>query len=371
MKELLIGLMSGTSMDSTDGALVRFADNLPQLLATYTVPIPPTIREALSCFAQPQHDELNRLAQLDSEMARLFAKTVHGLLSKANIRPERIRAIGNHGQTVRHAPNIREPYTIQIGNPSLLVELTGITTVADFRRRDMAAGGQGAPLAPAFHKAFFRHPSETRVVVNIGGMANITILPPKHAGQPVSGFDTGPGNVLLDAWAQQHLHLPLDRDGRWGSEGRTIPELLQCCLQDPYFTLPPPKSTGREYFDLHWLSEKLIGLDRPAPSQDIQASLIELTARSIVLAIQDHGRQPKRVLVCGGGVHNPALMRALQHCLGDIPLETTATHGLNPDYLEAVGFAWLAKRTLDGLAGNLPEVTGAKGRRILGGVYFA
>lgn len=366
--EFFIGLMSGTSMDAVDAALVRFTEApVPELTACRTEPIPAALREELLAVAQPGADDLDRIMRLDAAVARLFAQAVLDLLAQADIAPEQIRAIGSHGQTIRHVPSGPEPYTVQIGNPSLIAEWTGITTVADFRRRDMAAGGQGAPLAPAFHAAFFRTSAETRVALNIGGIANITLLS-KDLMVPVSGFDTGPGNLLMDAWIRQHRGAVLDENGAWAAAGRVLPELLNAALADPYFQQPPPKSTGREYFNLDWLHRQLAKLPAADP-QDVQATLLEVTAMSIVTAIRQHAAMTQRVLVCGGGVHNRTLLERLQMHLESIPVESAAAQGVNPDFLEAMGFAWLAKRTMDGLSGNLPEVTGAKGLRILGGIF--
>jgi len=358
-------------MDALDAALVEFNGGAqPRLLAAQSTALPPPLRSALQALSTPGPNELDCAATLDATLARLAAEAVRDLLSQTRLPPEQIRAIGSHGQTIRHMPRGPEPYTLQICNPSLLAELTGIATVADFRRRDMAAGGQGAPLAPAFHAAFFTHPAENRVAVNIGGMANITVLP---AGMkaPVSGFDTGPGNVLLDAWTQRHLGEPVDQDGRWGAGGRVIDTLLAVCLSDDYFALPPPKSTGREYFNSAWLERKLVEWGGTAVPQDVQATLAALTAQSIAQAIRHHAENAQRLLVCGGGVHNQALLAGLQQHLPGVPVESTAQHGVDPDYLEAIGFAWLAKRTLEGLPGNLPTVTGASGWRVLGGIYPA
>jgi anhydro-N-acetylmuramic acid kinase len=357
-------------MDAVDAVLVQFSGSKPQLLEHVSTPLPDSLRKPLLALARPGHNELDRLAKLDSAVARLFAKTVQNLLHKAGATPHHIRAIGSHGQTVRHAPGGPEPYTVQLGNPSLLAELTNITTVADFRRRDMAAGGQGAPLAPAFHAAFFRLSNEARVIVNIGGMANITILPASTI-CPVKGFDTGPGNVLLDAWATRHLGVSWDHNGVWGGKGEVLADLLDCCLCDPYFALPPPKSTGREYFNLEWLEQKLMSWGKTAVPQDIQATLVRLTAYTIAADIRRYAPETKRILICGGGVHNQALMLALQNRLSGIFVQSTAGMQIDPDYLEAMGFAWLAKQTLAGLPGNLPEVTGARGLRILGGIYPA
>ena len=240
---------------------------------------------------------------------------------------------------------------------------------ADFRRQDLAAGGQGAPLAPAFHAAFFRTQAEARVVLNIGGIANIALLPADPT-ISVSGFDTGPGNILLDTWAQQHLGTPLDENGTWAARGRPLPELLATGLADPYFQLSPPKSTGREHFNFNWLNAQLAVLPAADPC-DVQATLLELTAASIATAIRQYSPTTQRVLICGGGVHNSTLLERLRARLAGIPIESTTIHGIDPDFLEAIGFAWLAKRTLDGLPGNLPEVTGASGPRILGGIYLA
>lgn len=362
--------MSGTSMDAVDAVFARFTDDKPLLLAKHHQPLPSALRAELLSLGQPGFDELNRAARLDSSLARLFAEAVNVLLEKSGVSAHQIRAIGSHGQTIRHVPEGSEPFTVQIGNPNLIAELTGITTVADFRRRDMAAGGQGAPLAPAFHTAFFRHPDEYRSIVNLGGMANITILP-RDPQQPVTGFDTGPGNALLDTWAQKHLETPMDRNGAWGSQGQVVPDLLACFLADPYFRLPPPKSTGREHFNLAWLENCLAGQGKPAHPADVQATLVELTARSIADAITNVAGETQRVLVCGGGVHNKALLKNLSIQFSGTPVESTLVHGIDPDYVEAMGFAWLAKRTLDNKPGNLPKVTGARGLRILGGIYRA
>ncbi len=368
--ERLIGLISGTSIDSVDAVLVEFKDNRPCLLACHAEPIPTPLRGEVMDLAQPGPNELDRMARLDQSVARLFAAAVEELLGQASVPPEQVRAIGSHGQTIRHVPGGSEPYTVQLGNPSLIAELTGITTVADFRRRDMAAGGEGAPLAPAFHAAFLRSPDESRVVVNIGGMANITVLP-GNSDLPVSGFDTGPGNALLDGWAQRHLSEPMDRAGAWAAGGHTVTSLLEYLLRDDYFSLQPPKSTGREYFHLDWVDSALARWGEHIAAQDVQATLVALTTHSIALAIQRHAPGAARILVCGGGVHNSALIHSLQGQLGMIPMESTAAHGVDPDYLEAIGFAWLAKRTLEGRPGNLPEVTGARGLRVLGGIYPA
>lgn len=364
--EYFIGLMSGTSVDAVDAALVSF-DPRPTLVSTLALPWPDDLRQPLLDLASPGDDEISRLGVLDNAVARQFARAVHEILNGSDLSPSQIRAIGSHGQTVRHGPTAEDPYTLQIGNPSLLAELTGICVVADFRRRDMAAGGQGAPLAPAFHQAFCASVQEARAVVNIGGIANISLLP--LGGEP-SGFDTGPGNALLDAWIQRHRGEPVDSDGGWGANARVVPDLLEALLADPYFHLPPPKSTGREYFHLPWLEGYLQDFPDERP-ENIQATLQALTAQTIATAIAQHGAATGRVLVAGGGVHNRALMDRLAASMAPIPVDSVAQHGVDPDYLEAMGFAWLAARTLAGETGNVPAVTGARGPRVLGGIYPA
>jgi anhydro-N-acetylmuramic acid kinase len=354
--DLYVGLMSGTSMDAVDAVLVDFAARPMRIVATVSAPLPPPLRaELLSLSHGEGADELHRLGQADVQVGELFADAVAHLLSRAGARPRQVRAIGSHGQTIRHAPTGPAPYTLQIGDPNVLAERTGITTVADFRRRDIAAGGQGAPLVPAFHENFFRHPSERRAILNIGGMANLTLLP-AGAGGVVLGFDTGPGNVLMDAWAAKHLGEPLDRGGAWARSGAVDEVLLGAMLDDPYFRRPPPKSTGRDHFSPAWLQRHLEGR-RVAPA-DVQATLCQLTARSIVQALQP---PPERVIVCGGGAHNLTLMDWVQGMLPGVAVEPSGAYGLDPDWVEAVAFAWLAKQTLEGRAGNVASVTGARG----------
>ena len=363
MSEYFIGLMSGTSVDGIDAVLVDAATNPPRLLAQHRHALPAKLRTGLLAFNQPGADELHRMALLDNQLARHCAEAVAILLQDSGLSASAIRAIGSHGQTLRHAPQAEDPYTVQITNPSLLAELTGITVVADFRRRDMAAGGQGAPLAPAFHAAFLSDTTRPRAVVNIGGIANLTRLIP---GQAVLGFDTGPGNGLLDAWAEQHLEAPMDRDGIWASGGQSIPQLLDALLNDAYFSRPVPKSTGRDYFNRAWLEPHL---QPRMAAQDVHATLIRLTATSIAQALTHHAADSIELLVCGGGVHNPVLMAALQSQLPTLTVASTACQGVDPDYMEAIGFAWLAQQTLAGKPGNLASVTGACEPRILGGIY--
>jgi anhydro-N-acetylmuramic acid kinase len=360
-----IGLMSGTSVDGIDAALV----SIPvtggfELLATHQHPIPADLRAAIQSLMQPGANEIDREGALDMQLGRLFAAAATGLLAKSGMPPREIRAIGSHGQTIRHRPQGAHPFTRQIGNPSVIAELTGITTVADFRARDMAAGGEGAPLVPAFHAARFRKPGVARAIVNIGGIANVTWLAGDSA-QAVTGFDTGPGNTLLDQWVQRHLGHSHDRDGAWAHGGTVLPQLLARLLDEAFFSKPPPKSTGREQFHLDWLLAKLKGDEAP---QDVQATLAELTACSIAQALQTF--RPGEVYVCGGGAHNHDLLARLQARLGGTPLASTAALGLDPDWMEAAAFAWLAHQTLAGHPGNLPSVTGARRPVVLGGIYL-
>ncbi|MGF1526408.1 MAG: anhydro-N-acetylmuramic acid kinase [Candidatus Competibacterales bacterium] len=374
--EFFIGLMSGNSVDAVDGALVAFGDGAsPRLVACSAVPIPQAMRQKLLAVVHPGaaaggSDDLDAVARLDNAGARLFAQAVAELarqVGREAFAELAVRAVGSHGQTVRHVPQGPEPYTVQLGNPSLLAELTGLTVVADFRRRDMAAGGQGAPLAPAFHRALLARDRRPRGVVNIGGIANLSLLV-TAAGVPGAGFDTGPGNALLDAWIQRHRGVPLDRDGLWARSGKVVSGLLHQLLADPYFRRPPPKSTGREYFHLAWLDAHLGRFGQLVAPEDVQATLAALTAHSIARALLATGVAVEEVLVCGGGVHNRVVMETLQRQL-NVPVASTAQRGVDPDYLEAMGFAWLARQTLKGLPGNLPAATGALGERILGGIY--
>jgi len=363
-----IGLMSGTSVDGIDAALVAIdAATRFELIATHRHPIPPETRRRLQALMQPGADELSRAAALDIELAELFAQAATCVREQAKLGLRDIRAIGSHGQTIRHAPDASPPFSLQLGNASVIAETTGITTVADFRARDIAAGGQGAPLVPAFHQWLFQKTGTHRAIVNIGGIANFTYLP-ADAAQPVLGFDTGPGNTLLDRWIEKHQGLAYDQDGRWAAGGKPSAALLTVLLADPYFARRPPKSTGRDYFHLAWLERHLQQAGGKLAPQDVQATLVELTALTLAQAL---ARLPRldEVYLCGGGAHNTALTAALKQHLGDLPLATTETLGLAPDWVEAAAFAWLAHQTLEGLPGNLPSVTGAKRAVILGGIY--
>ncbi|MDH5446156.1 MAG: anhydro-N-acetylmuramic acid kinase [Gammaproteobacteria bacterium] len=366
MMDKYIGLMSGTSMDAVDTVLVSFESSTPRILAQHSLPLTDDLRQQLISLHQPGKDELNRLAKLDITLAQLLADTVNGLLIEAGCKAEEIIAIGSHGQTVRHIPDGDYRTTYQIGDPNLIAELTGITTVADFRRRDMAAGGQGAPLAPAFHNQVFRKAGLNRVIVNIGGIANITILPADEE-EAVIGFDTGPGNGLMDAWIFKHQAKPYDSNGEWAASGELIPDLLNEYLSDPYFKLSIPKSTGKEYFHLDWL-KKPIG--KKTRAEDVQTTLCELTAVSIANAIKQTAPASDEIYVCGGGVENPVLMGRLAELVSPAKLATTSELGISPQWVEASCFAWLAKQTLQQQPGNLPSVTGASHPVILGGIFW-
>ena len=365
MNERYIGLMSGTSMDGIDGVLVDLSTLPGHVLAACHAAYPPALRERLLVLAQAPRAPFSELLSLDMEVGRHFAETAAQVLESAGLTAAAVRAIGSHGQTIRHLPGQSPGSTLQIGDPNIIAERSGITTVADFRRRDMAVGGEGAPLVPAFHAAAFAGDA-CRAVLNIGGIANLTVLNP---GGEVLGFDTGPGNLLMDAWAQRHGHGPMDRDGAWAAGGRVDQRLLTRLMDDPYFRRPPPKSTGREHFNLPWLEKRLQGLDPPPPACDVQATLCELTATSIREALHRHAAQARELLVCGGGVHNDHLMARLRALLPAQQIRSTAALGLDPDLVEAVAFAWLARETLAGRAGNLPAVTGARRAVVLGGIY--
>lgn len=378
--KLYIGLMSGTSIDGIDAALVDFSSTPPQLIAHSDTPFPEEMRNDIIALCSPGDNEIDRCGKLDINIGKLLAQSVISLLEDAAVDARDVIAIGSHGQTVRHRPFIGSPFTLQIGDPNTIAQQTGITTVADFRRKDMAAGGQGAPLVPAFHQTLFNSPNShatlkkaNTVVVNIGGMANATFLQ-KEAGK-THGFDTGPGNTLLDAWIGEHKDLHYDTNGNWGATGSVNKTLLKALLSDPYFELSPPKSTGREYFNLPWLNQHLEQLDLPLSPRDVQATLLQLTTSSIVNAIKEYGPDTDEILVCGGGVHNIRLMSSLlssaQNLISkDIKAISTAEKGINPDQMESMAFAWLAMRTLERRPGNLPSVTGACEEVVLGAVYY-
>jgi anhydro-N-acetylmuramic acid kinase len=361
---LYLGLMSGTSMDAIDAALVDFDVTPLKIVATGASAIEPKLKSSIASLVDStDRVALDEVGQIDVAVAHAFAQAALRLLQTAGVSAGSVTAIGSHGQTLRHRPDLATPFTWQIGDPNTLAEMTGITVVADFRRRDVAAGGQGAPLVPVFHDQVFRSDRENRVIVNLGGIANVTLLKRDAA---VFGFDTGPANRLLDAWISRHRGLHFDENGAWAGTGRCDAALLQQLLDEPYLGLPPPKSTGRELFNMQWLENKL-GLNSRRP-QNVQATLLEFTAETVAAAVRRYA--PGAALyACGGGAHNAALLAALARLVAPNPVATTAALGLDPDFVEAIAFAWFARRTLAGLPSSAGSVTGAKGARILGGVY--
>lgn len=361
-----VGIMSGTSLDGIDAALVELDGELAapvRLLATYYQTYEEPVKTALLDLHHPANHELHRAQLVANDLARLYAATVSALLQQAGIVPAQVRAIGCHGQTIRHRPE--HGYTLQLGNAALLAELSGITVVSDFRSRDIAAGGQGAPLVPAFHDKMLRHPEIHRVIVNIGGISNLTDLPPNL---PTTGFDCGPGNLLMDAWVARHRGEPYDKDGSWATSGKVVPALLQALLDEPFLSALPPKSCGRDLFNLAWLEGKLRGDESPA---DVQATLLELTVRAISDSIRGCCIGAQEIYLCGGGAHNRALVRRLQTSLPECRIQPTDALGLSADWLEAIAFAWLAQQTLHGQCANLPAVTGARHPCILGAIHQA
>ena len=365
---LFIGMMSGTSLDGVDTVLVRQSPTgQMQQIGQDFLPYPEDLKQAALDLHTPASNELHQAALLANRLASLYATAVARLLAQSDLSPSQITAIGCHGQTIRHCPDLPDgdAYTLQLGNHARLAELTGITVVGDFRSRDIAAGGQGAPLVPAFHQAVFAHPQKNRAIVNIGGIANISWLPVHGT---VTGFDSGPGNMLIDAWTQQHLGTPYDANGQWASSGTLNADCLQTMLAEPFLSSPPPKSTGRDLFNATWLARQLP--QKADQSANIARTLLELTARSIAEALARDCPGVEEVYVCGGGVHNSLLMQRLQQ-LCPCPLQPTDTLGIGADWVEAVAFAWLAQRCIDGLPGNLPSVTGAAGTRTLGAIYPA
>jgi anhydro-N-acetylmuramic acid kinase len=359
---LYIGLMSGTSLDGIDVALVDFGDGA-KLVAKAHHPMPALLTAILLQMSQSNAAvSLEQVGHLDTALGQAFADAVTAFIARHGIDPRQVRAIGSHGQTVRHNPHGEQPFSLQLGDANIIAERTGITTVADFRRRDVAAGGQGAPLVPAFHRSLFPGSGENLAVINIGGIANITFLP---ASGPVTGFDTGPGNGLMDAWCQRHWQIAYDDKGAKAALGTVDDRLLERLLSDPWLHLPPPKSTGRDVFQLDWLDQQLQGF--ALPPETVLRTLNAFTAHSIASAVL---APVDAVYVCGGGVHNALLMKRLKELL-PCPCMSTADVGVDPDFVEAMAFAWLAKQCLQGKPGNLVEVTGAAGPRVLGAIYQA
>ncbi len=370
MPELYIGLMSGTSIDGIDASLVEFCEDQIKTLAFEYIPFTESIKKKIQELSNPDNlIHLNEYGSTDTKLGHLFAQATNQLLTKTAISNLEITAIGSHGQTIYHAPNQPSAFSLQIGDPNIIAEKTGITTIADFRRRDIATGGQGAPLVPAFHQEFFSRlfnlNKQKISIINIGGIANITYLSDKKT----IGFDIGPGNTLLDYWIQKNLNLPYDKDGKWARSGNPNIKLIDDLKQDLYFQLTPPKSTGKEYFSSSWLKKKISNFP-DCSAKDIQASLCQLTADTITEAIQKYAPLTNQTLICGGGVHNEYLVECINKNLPHSVL-STAEFGVNPDHIEAMAFAWLARQTIKNLPGNLMEVTGAKSPVILGGIYPA
>jgi anhydro-N-acetylmuramic acid kinase len=360
-----IGLMSGTSLDGIDAVLADFSSSPPSLLQSFYLPFSPDLRSRLLDLHQSGPDELHRAAMLGNELSRYYAEAVTGLLHTGGINPGEVVAIGCHGQTVRHCPEPERGYTIQLSSPALLVELTGITVVADFRSRDIAAAGEGAPLVPAFHEVLFKDPQIHRLVVNIGGICNLTSLGP---GKEVTGYDCGPGNILMDAWCLRHTGKMYDEDGAWAESGEVINALLAKLLMLPFFNRPPPKSAGRELFNLGWLENCLAGDESAA---DVQATLLQLTVTAIAESVSTYFPNASELYLCGGGARNRAVVARMRAAMPGRKVELTDRLGVNADWLEAFAFAWLAKQAVHGIPGSLPEVTGAKGARVLGAIYTA
>lgn len=362
-----IGLLSGTSIDGIDCVLVDFSQSPPQLIATHSEPIPDQLRKSLLTLCSNQSAALQLIGETDIALGRLFAQAVNAMLHEHKLTKDDVVAIGSHGQTIHHQPSGFAPFTIQIGDPNTICELTGISTVADFRRKDMAAGGQGAPLAPVFHQFRFSNESVRRAVLNIGGIANITLL--AHASsRKLTGFDTGPGNVLLDTWVKRHKGVSYDADGQWSSLGEIIPQLLKAMMAEPYFGLASPKSTGRELFNEEWLQKHLDKFGALNP-QDVQATLLELTARSIADSVDWAAEDIEELIVCGGGAYNGNLMRRLRTLVPVSKVISSENLGLKPDWVEGVAFAWFAYKTWNSEPIDTTSVTGAKHPCLLGGIY--
>ena len=371
MSDLFIGLMSGTSLDGVDGVLLDLSGTGMTILAYASAPLSPVLTQELLALNSPGPNELHRAALAANALVRVYARVVNDLLATAGVTHADVMAIGAHGQTVRHQPQAFDGtgYTLQLNSPALLAELTGIDVIADFRSRDVAAGGQGAPLVPVFHQSIFGCPGKTISTLNIGGISNLTVLGPQLA-DDILGFDCGPGNALMDFWCQQHLGHPFDTDGAWAATGQVHAALLDCLLDEPYFDQPAPKSTGRDLFNPHWLAGKLTNFTTVVPA-DVQATLAELTASSCVSCIGRYAFESKELIVCGGGAFNLHLMNRLQAQLPSLQVSHSQTHGIPPLQVEAAAFAWLARKTVLREPLRLQKITGAKGARILGALYPA
>lgn len=380
MQHYAIGLMSGTSLDGADGVLLDFSGAQPRVASSASESFSPAFRAELLALNTPSDNELHRAAMASNALARVYARVVKQLMTdgtRQGVPPSQVQAIGAHGQTVRHQPSppVGAPrgdgYTLQLNNPALLAELTGLDVVADFRSRDVAAGGQGAPLVPAFHHSVFGRADEAVAVLNLGGISNLSLLPASRtANAPVLGFDCGAGNALLDAWCQQHTGQPFDAGGAWAASGRLVPRLLERLLAEPYLAQAPPKSTGRDLFSLAWLAEQLqhFAAERP---EDIQYTLSEFTVIPCVEGVNSYLKDSTSLIVCGGGAYNLHLLARLRAGLPSVRLSTSDAHGLPPMQVEAAAFAWLARQAMQRRPGNLASVTGALGPRILGAIYPA
>lgn len=375
MSNYYIGLMSGTSMDGIDAVVVDFSSaasgETPHLICAHSHSWPDDVYQQLLACRDLADEELHLLQDLDIRLGTIFAEATLALLDKAKLTADDIIALGNHGQTLRHRPDTSRPFSLQIGDAKTLAQQTGIRVISDFRSADIAAGGQGAPLAPAFHADVFSSDNEDRGILNIGGIANLTTLPAGANGDEchlVTGFDTGPGNTLMDAWMTKTCGRSFDENGEFARSGKINEALLKRCLSAAYFAAPPPKSTGFEQFNLKWLSAQLEQQPESdaLSNADIQATLCELSARSICEAVSRYAGNIKHLLVCGGGVHNAHLMARIRSSLPECLVESTEVCGIHPDWVEAMAFAWLAKRTLNHQPGNLPSVTGARKAVVLG-----
>ncbi len=361
-----VGLISGTSVDGVDAVVLALGQGQLEIIACHDEPYPEPLRLAVLSLCQPGINEIDRLGVVDRDVANVFAKAALAVINAADLNVSDIEAIGSHGQTIRHRPAQDKVFSLQIGDANRIAELTGITTIADFRRRDIAAGGQGAPLTPAFHRIAFGISGNATAVVNIGGISNVTLFDDSDI---LVGFDSGPGNTLMDAYIRKHHHQAFDQDGVWAGSGQVDEDLIQRCLDDPYFSASAPKSTGPEYFNLSWLEERLEMLPYQVPSNNVQRTLLELTARSIAATLDTDTHA--QLAVCGGGAKNTALMTRLSELLYPMRVITTDALGIDPDWVEAAAFAWLASRAIDGLPGNEPSVTGARGYRVLGAIFPA
>lgn len=365
----LIGLMSGTSADGIDAALLGIRNGSPTLEAVHCEPLPGRLARQIRAISRhPTGGTLDAALTLDLQLGACFARAALTLVRRAGLHPTAIHAIGLHGQTLRHRPKHRHPYSLQMANAQRVALETGITTIADWRMRDILLGGEGAPLVPLFHAERFASSQETRAVLNLGGIANLTLLDTE--GRIVAGFDCGPANCLMDAWTRQHQGCRHDADGAWARTGRVLPELLARMLADPYFAAPPPKSTGLGRFNPNWLRQSMARLDASMAPADVQRTLLELTVESAAAALDGMTPAPQRLLVCGGGAHNGFVMERLADRLAPVPVESTAALGWDPEWIEAAAFAWLAHRTLNGEPGNAPTVTGARRAGIMGAVFL-